>query len=90
VVAQSGRARRCCRPIQPRRLPHEGEGVAVDDVEAYKWFSVASAQGNDAAQNGKATVAERMTPQQILQASQRAWEFKPRKTSESGAVPSPR
>jgi len=57
VVAQSGRASDAVAQFNLGVCHMKGEGVAVDDVEAYKWFSVASAQGNDAARNGKATVA---------------------------------
>jgi len=50
-------------------------GVAVDMVEAHKWFNLAALQGNSLAQECRADVAEDMTAREIAEAQRqaRAW-----------------
>ena len=52
-----------------------GHGVAQDHVEAYKWFSLASAQGETSATRVRDIVAQRMTPAQIAKAQRLASEW---------------
>ena len=57
-----------------------GEGVPPrDDVEAYKWLSLAIAHYTDKNQDRTdlATLAARMTPAQVAEAQRRAKAFKP-------------
>lgn len=50
-------------------------GVAVDLVEAHKWFNLAAVSGMAAATDARAEVAEDMTAREIAaaQAAARAW-----------------
>ncbi|KQR80427.1 SEL1-like repeat protein [Sphingomonas sp. Leaf343] len=50
-------------------------GVAVDLIEAHKWFNLAAVSGFSAAQDARAEVAEDMTAREIAtaQAAARAW-----------------
>jgi TPR repeat protein len=50
-------------------------GVAVDMVEAHKWFNLAALQGNSLAQECRADIAEDMTAREIAEAQRqaRAW-----------------
>jgi TPR repeat protein len=42
-----------------------GEGVPQDDVQAYAWYNLASANGDAKANQAKAALAKKMTPEQI-------------------------
>ena len=44
-----------------------GRGVPQDDVEAYKWWNLAAAQGNAFAKSHKEIVEKKMTRQQIAE-----------------------
>ena len=50
-------------------------GVAIDLIEAHKWFNLAAVSGIEAAQDARAEVAEDMTAREIAaaQAAARAW-----------------
>ena len=50
-------------------------GVAVDMIEAHKWFNLAALQGNSLAQECRADVADDMTAREIAEAQRqaRAW-----------------
>lgn len=54
-----------------------GLGTAMNLVEAYKWFSLASDQGDKDSTTGRDNVAASMTPDQIAEAQRLAREFKP-------------
>ena len=45
-----------------------GEGVLEDYVQAFAWYNIAAANGNELAKKGKTTVAEEMTKEQIAKA----------------------
>ena len=47
-----------------------GEGVPEDYVQAYAWFTLSAAQGNEKARIDKTKIAEEMTSSQIAQAQQ--------------------
>jgi uncharacterized protein len=51
------------------------EGVAMDLVEAHKWFNIASVSGSEEAQQCRAEIAEDMTAREIIEAQKaaRAW-----------------
>ena len=73
-----------------------GNGVPKDYVQAYKWFSLASASGQTWDESTSASAKEnleiaeaRMTPGQVAEAQRLAREFKPRKESGSGNSASP-
>jgi TPR repeat protein len=55
-----------------------GEGVPKNITEAYFWFNLAAAQGDDDAEKNRDILAKRMTREQIADAQQRsaAWEPK--------------
>ena len=50
-------------------------GVEIDCVEAHKWFNLAALNGNLAAQECRADIAEEMTAREIAEAQRqaRAW-----------------
>jgi TPR repeat protein len=52
-----------------------GRGVARDHVESYKWFNLASAQGDTNAVTQRNTISDRMTREQIAEAQMRSAEF---------------
>ena len=56
-----------------------GDGVPVDNVEAYKWFNLASAQGNENAKTSLFRLQNEMTPEQIAEAQRHSAAFVPRK-----------
>ena len=62
-----------------------GRGVSKDCAEAYKWFSLASAQGDQNAKSAKLALAQQMTPEQIAKGFRLARDFKPNTALESGA-----
>ncbi|MGD9471748.1 MAG: hypothetical protein AB7G24_09240 [Novosphingobium sp.] len=49
-----------------------GHGVAIDLVEAHKWFNLAAAHGHEEAAWCRADVAEEMTAREIAEAQRRA------------------
>ncbi|TGX53409.1 sel1 repeat family protein [Sphingomonas gei] len=51
------------------------EGVAVDLVEAHKWFNIAAVSGSDRAAECRAEISEDMTAREITDAQKaaRAW-----------------
>ena len=55
------------------------KGVPENLVEAYKWLSLAAAQGDDQAIQALKSVRNEMTPEQIAKAQELANEFMPRK-----------
>jgi uncharacterized protein len=50
-------------------------GVAVDLVEAHKWFNLAAVSGHDQAAGCRADVSEDMTAREIAEAQRRAREW---------------
>jgi hypothetical protein len=50
-------------------------GVAIDLIEAHKWFNIAATSGLIAAQEARADIAEEMTAREIATAQRaaRAW-----------------
>ena len=53
----------------------EGTGVPEDDVEAYAWFNIAAAQGNELAKENKERVDEAMTNEGRARAQRLAREY---------------
>ena len=53
-----------------------GYGVPQDDVIAYKWLNLAAQQGHAGATKALASLAERMTSEQIEQARQLTSEWR--------------
>ena len=51
---------------------HGGEGVPQDDAEAYAWFAVAAANGDEQAKDNLAMVKSRLNQDQLAVAQQRA------------------
>ena len=54
-----------------------GEGVPENDVQAYKWWNLAAAQGHADAKANKAIVEKKMTREQIAEAQKLSAEWKP-------------
>ncbi len=54
-----------------------GKGVAKDEVEAYKWFLLAAAQGDEDAKTNMAIAERRLTREQIAEGLKQARNFKP-------------
>lgn len=63
-----------------------GHGVAEDYVQAYKWYSLASAQGDKSAENKLPVIEGKMTKEQVAESQRLAREFKPRKTPVPGGA----
>ena len=61
-----------------------GQRIPEDDVQAYAWFNVAAAQGNDDAQKAKETTAEGMTSAGISEAQKLSREYWEAYVSNSG------
>ena len=55
----------------------KGEGVPENDVQAYKWWNLAAAQGNESAKENKAIVEKKMTREQIAEAQRLSTGWKP-------------
>lgn len=66
----------------------KGEGVPKNDVEAYKWFNLAAAQGLKHAAGYRDQTAAHMTPDQIAEAQRLSSAFVLRK--EVAPQPAPR
>ena len=63
-----------------------------DYVQAYKWFNLATAKGDERADDARINLAsaERyLTPEQVAEAQRLASEFKPHKASAAEESPSP-
>ena len=60
-----------------------GEGVPKDNVNAYAWYNVGSANGYDGASKNRDLIAKEMTPEQIAKAQElsKVWfeEYQPKK-----------
>jgi TPR repeat protein len=56
----------------------KGQGVPRDDVQAYMWFELSAAQGDQSAANNRDAAAQRMTPEQIAEAQKLAHEWRPK------------
>ncbi len=52
-----------------------GQGVALDYVQAHKWFNLAAMQGNQAARSSRAELAKEMTADEIAAAQREAREW---------------
>ena len=57
---------------------YNGEGVAKDWVEAYKWLLLAARQGDEDAKKNITELESKLTPEQIADGKKRARDFKPR------------
>jgi hypothetical protein len=55
--------------------------VPKDEVEGYKWWLLAAAQGNQIARNNIAKEEPRMTRYEVIEGQRRARDFKPQQTS---------
>jgi len=56
----------------------KGQGVPRDDVQAYMWFELSAAQGDQSAANNRDAAAQRMTPEQIAEAQKLAHNWRPK------------
>ena len=66
--------------------------MTKDNVQAYKWFNLAAAKGDERADDARVNLAsaERyLTPEQVAEAQRLAYEFKPHKASAPGESSSP-
>ncbi len=52
-----------------------GQGVALDYIQAHKWFNLAAMQGNQAARSSRAELAKEMTADEIAAAQREAREW---------------
>jgi TPR repeat protein len=52
-----------------------GEGVPEDDVKAYMWLNLASAQGDEESKRLKAVLTERITREQIAEGQKMSREW---------------
>jgi hypothetical protein len=59
-----------------------GRGVARDYVRAHMWFNLSAAAGVISGAKNRDSVAARMTPQQIAEAQNLAWECQRRNFKE--------
>ena len=51
------------------------QGMAIDLIEAHKWFNLAALKGDERAQECRAEIAEEMSAREIIEAQKqaRAW-----------------
>ncbi len=61
------------------RMYAKGEGVAENDVQAYKWWNLAAAQENNSAKEFKELIEKNMTREQIAEAQKLSGEWKAKK-----------
>ena len=59
------------------RMYAQGLGVLQDYIEAHKWFNLAASRGEAAALQARDALAEKMTPQQVATAQERAASWRP-------------
>jgi len=52
-----------------------GHGVAIDMIEAHKWFNLAATSGHEEASFCRADISEEMTAREIAEAQRRAREW---------------
>jgi TPR repeat protein len=57
----------------------DGDGIPKDEVEAYKWFLLARAQGSEEAKKFAVIAESRLTQEQITEGQRRSAEFVPKK-----------
>ena len=57
----------------------EGNGVVKDEIEGYKWFLLAGAQGDEDAKEMISEIEGNIMPAQRAEGQRRATEWKPRK-----------
>ena len=62
-----------------------GEGVAKDEIEAYKWWLLAAGHGNDDPKYNMTIVENKMTREQIAEGQRLARDFKPPKMPSQGS-----
>jgi len=63
------------------RMYESGHGVPKDVIQAHMWFNLAAATGDEYSADRRDTLATKMAPSQISEATQRAQEWKPTKKS---------
>ena len=54
----------------------QGQGVSKDDVQAYKWYTLAAGQGDDLAENFKDHLEKSMSLDELAEAQRLAREWK--------------
>ncbi len=64
----------------------EGKGVRLDLAEAYFWLTLAIRQGHETANQAREQFSQRMSPDQIFAAGQRAQQFAPVSEIKTNAV----
>ena len=84
-VGRYEEAAACCRPLAKGGDPQaqvlfgtmyaSGQGVRQNDEEAYAWFSLAAAQGDENAVKGRDLVASLLTSEALEKAQARAAEL---------------
>ena len=52
-----------------------GTGVSKDNIQAFKWFYIASANGNEEAKKKRGRDKDSLTPEQIAKANELAREW---------------
>ena len=68
------------------RLYVQGLGVIQDYVEGHKWLNLAASRGEVAALHERDALAEKMTPQQIAAAQERAAAWRPDASAATGSA----
>ena len=68
------------------RLYVQGLGVIQDYVEGHKWLNLAASRGEVAALHERDALAEKMTPQQIAAAQERAAAWRPDASEATGSA----
>jgi len=58
-------------------MSSQGQGVPKDDVQAYRWYTLAAGQGDDLAEKFKDHLEKSMTLDQLAEAQRLAREWKP-------------
>jgi len=63
----------------------QGQGVAQDNVQAYKWYEIASKSGAQGAPAARAALGNNMTADDVKKAQQLAQEWRPETTAAAGS-----
>lgn len=77
MVSLSCRYGECAGAKQSGIMYEEGRGVPKNNIEAYKWFLLSAAQGNEMARRKAECLENHLTPEEIARGQNLASLWKP-------------
>ena len=75
MVSHGRRARTCLGAVQSGLHVFTGEGVPKDYVQAYAWYNIAAAQGNETAKENLEIITKKMPTAGITKAQELSLEY---------------